>query len=249
QGNDAFLVEAAVNGDLYGDDGDDHVSIESVVTGSIHGGDGNDTFTLGLAGSADSIIGGAGYDFLQGYLTGATWTIEQSGEGSLTGEGAPISFGSMEALLGGDEGEDVFVFNNSGSIDRIDGGHGSATIQGKNGNNTWNLSSAGFSLGTAGQEDNYLKSFVNIDSLQGGSGDDEFIIETSFAGHLAGGEGQDSFHFGRDGSVGSIDGGFDVSSGSTATLYGRDSHNIWSIHETVSGVRGTLAEKIGRAHV
>src|SRR5690606_36315112 len=41
---------------------------------------------------------------------------------------------------------------------------------------------------------------------------------------------------------GSIDGGFDVSSGSTATLYGRDSHNIWSIHETVSGVRGTLAE-------
>lgn len=186
RGNDRLFGEDG-HDTLYGEAGDDILD-GGAGNDKLDGGTGNDRL-MGGDGN-DTLAGGHGNDFLDGG-TGAD--VLDGGEGHdrlLGGEGDDI-------LIGG-AGDDVIDAGNGD--DTVVGGAGSDIYDGGEGFDILDYSQAEGPLiidDTAGQasgatigEDN----FTGFEQINGGSGDDLFVIGTE-ARILSGGKGRDIFVF------------------------------------------------------
>jgi filamentous hemagglutinin family protein len=216
---------------------------------TLQGGTNTDTFTLGAAGSAQTINGGGGTG--ENKLTGRnainTWRISSANAGDVTNVN---SFSNIHTLQGGSL-EDNFTFSGSGSVTALDGGIGGAnTVTGRNDDSIWTVTGpeAGFVALTdtnvtyatftsiqnliGGDLDDIFSVGNFSGTIKGGGGLNGFVIDTA-AGDLIGGDGNDNFVMGPNGSAKSIDGGIGDN-----TLTGRNSLNTWTISNENSGFLG-----------
>ena len=173
---------------------------------NLVGGTGADTFTFGVGGTMGSIAGGGGSDAIDGANQTDTWNITGANAGSITG--VLTSFTAIQNLVGG-MGADAFVFGVGGTMGSIDGGGGANSIDGANQADAWTITGP-----NAGGITGVLTSFVNIQSLVGGTG-------------------ADAFTFGVGGTMGSVDG-----NGGNDTIVGADQPDAWNI---TSGNAGNIA--------
>ena len=109
---------------------------------TINLGAGADHLTVAGLGSFAGLLiiinGGDGDDTLAGPSSGATWTLDDDGEGTLDG----AHFAEFENLVGGD-GDDDFTVVGGGSLDGLlDGGDGDDTLTGPDVDTGWELTGA-----------------------------------------------------------------------------------------------------------
>src|SRR3989442_2750513 len=156
-------------------------SIENLVGGSE-----SDTFVLGPSGKVTGhISGGDGDDVLVAADTPNTWTISGPDAGTLNG----VAFSSVETAQGG-ASEDVFVVTVAGLLaGALLGGPGVDRLRGADQRNVWRVTSR--NSGKLNQQ-----GFGGIESLEGGSGDDEFVLEDGAGGDgvIEGGAGNDTLN-------------------------------------------------------
>src|SRR5437899_4255246 len=154
-------------------------SIENLVGGSE-----SDTFVLGPSGKVTGhISGGDGDDVLVAADTPNTWTISGPDAGTLNG----VAFSSVETAQGG-ASEDVFVVTVAGLLaGALLGGPGVDRLRGADQRNVWRVTSR--NSGKLNQQ-----GFGGVESLEGGSGDDEFVLAdgASVDGVIEGGAGNDT---------------------------------------------------------
>ncbi len=172
---------------------------------NLTGRDGTDTFTIGTGGTLTGAItggGGAGTDTIIQTDGTNTWDITAANVGDVTDIG---SFAEIENLTGG-SGDDTFTFSAVAGTPSlggdIDGGSGADTIVLTDGTNSWTISGVG-SGDVSDLSVNYVGSFVGIESLTGGSGDDTFNFSNagSVTGAVTGGGGSDKIVGDADGNV------------------------------------------------
>src|SRR5207247_9624396 len=154
-------------------------SIENLVGGSE-----SDTFVLGPSGKVTGhISGGGGDDGLVAADTPNTWTISGPDAGTLNG----VTFFAVETAQGG-ASEDVFVVTLAGLLaGALLGGPGVDRLRGPDQRNVWRVTSR--NSGKLNQQ-----GFGGIESLTGGSGDDEFVLADGAGvdGVIEGGAGNDT---------------------------------------------------------
>src|SRR5262249_46330826 len=182
---------------------------------SLTGGTANDTFNFCGSGSiAGAIDGGTGTNTLDYslYATGVTVNLlAGTGTGigttianiqnltgspqndSLTGNASnnTISgFGGVDTIAGGDGNDSFRLGATQGAGTTVDGGNGTDTLQGTNATNAWQITGA-----NAGNISGI--SFVNTESLLGGTGSDTFTFSSgaSLAGTVNGGGGTDALDY------------------------------------------------------
>lgn len=170
-----FVLGGAGNDDLRGGKGID----------TIHGGNGADT--LRMTPGADELVGGLGEDLLIGANSTTNWIVTAANAGSTT---ARVSFAEVEALQGGSGADRFRIGEDAGISGGIDGGAGLNTLVGPNQASFWSITGA--DTGLLNDE-----SFVNIQSIVGGSQADLFSIENggSLANSLDGGGGIDALDY------------------------------------------------------
>ena len=157
----------------------------------LRGGPGDDNFNFMDSGSLTGwVMGGDGNDSLVGgELDGHVFRILEPNEGEIAaklGQG----FFEVENLIGG-SGDDTFDFINSDSFldGTIDGGVGRDQLSGDNNGTTFTATDAIL----AGTTDKLGNGFSRIEVLNGGDGDDIFIINPLFlGGGISGGAGNDT---------------------------------------------------------
>jgi len=202
---------------------------------------------------------------LEGNSKVDTFNINATFAGAINAGGGDDIF-NVNAAAGkllGEAGNDKFVFSsnaNAGSAVEIDGGAGTNTLVGREVvASTWTIPLVGSSTLGLTSGGLYVTTFSNIQALSGGSGDDIFNIEIDFsgsidaggglntfvinraAGNLKGGDNDDIFIFGINGTATSLDGGLGVN-----TLVGRNKNNTWNI---LADNSGTLGESTGSLYV
>jgi Ca2+-binding RTX toxin-like protein len=164
------------NDTLLGGDGDDTLD-GGANDDSLIGGVGNDSLIGG--DGADTLAGDLGHDVLSG---GAGADSLSGGDGNDTISGGAdndvLFGGAANDVLAGDAGNDTLV-GDAGN-DSLTGGEGNDSLQG--GDGTDSLSGgAGTDTLDGGLGDDDLLVGAG-DSAQGGSGDDEFLIDPALAG-------------------------------------------------------------------
>ena len=203
---------------LQGGSAVDIFNIDHKFNGTISGGNAADIFNLNA--DATKISGGAGNDIFNIY--------------------------TAVTELQGDTGDDSFLFNsalNVGSAASIDGGAAGEnnSLSGRNADNIWNIT--GENTGSLGlSSGSYVTSFSNIQTLNGGSAADNFIINAVVGNTINAGAGNNSFTinaavsnifggdedetyvFGAAGSAASLHGG-----GGNNTVVGRNGNNTWTM--------------------
>ena len=210
---DTFHLNADISGTVSGRAGNDVFNISRTQSASLLGEAGQDTFNILAADLNADINGGADKDLLVAHNVENQWDIlgGESGELYQGNQGDKVSFSNVESLQGG-EAKDNFTLSDNGSITHIDGGAGTNSLTGKNGNNTWNIDTSN------GGSVNYVAAFSNIQNLYGGSAADDFRL-------------------GASGEVRNIDGGEGDN-----RLKARDGvTNIWSISSTNAGSVSNVA--------
>lgn len=188
-GNSVELIDggAGINA-IAGTGGYDTIDLSAIVVNNIDFidvGAGNDT-VIGTAGD-DVIIGGAGRDVLNGAAGDDTFRID----GTDRAYDVFIGEEGFDAILGG-AGDDAIRlrdFGGNNSVEFIDGGAGSNIIAGTNGYDTIDLSGTLVSnidhIDAAGGNDtvtgtaaaDIIIGGTGRDTLNGGDGDDRFIVE------------------------------------------------------------------------
>lgn len=155
--------------------------------GNLIGGTSNDNFIMGAVGSAVSIDGDSGGNTVTGRDAAINaWQITGVGKGNVTNVG---SFSNIQNLQGG-TGDDTFDFsvNDASAITGfVDGGLGVNKLIGHNLDTSWAIND--LNKGQSG-----YASFSKIQTLQGGSAVDTFIIDKDFGGTLSGSGGNDIFN-------------------------------------------------------
>lgn len=144
-------------------------------------------------------VGGTGTNTLIGPDVAASWSITGGGAGTITAGDMEVSFQGVENLRGGIDA-DVFNLTSVGFVDEtIDGGDGTDTLVGANTSNTFTLTEAdagnlAWSVTSGTSITPYFQTFVQVESLTGGSGVDLFNVvdEGSASGQLDGGGGNDT---------------------------------------------------------
>ena len=144
-------------------------------------------------GGALVVDGLAGSDTLQ--VNGRT--VDDSlrlAANTITTNNAPIQFANTEIvkLLPG-TGNDSFVVAQAapaGVVVTFEGGAGTDSIEALSGNNTWNVTGAG--IGTL----NASLSYLAIETLRGGTGDDQFVLTNAgkVTGQIQAGTGSDTLN-------------------------------------------------------
>ncbi|MGH8283429.1 MAG: beta strand repeat-containing protein, partial [Gammaproteobacteria bacterium] len=274
-GNDSFVFKSGgfLGGNLIGGGGGDALDYSgytgpiSVNLASVGGGVGSGTGTaIGGTFSGISILKGSSSvaDQLTGPNQVNTWQITSANGGTVDGFG----FNSIENLTGGNS-TNQFVLNGGNLSGSITGGAGPASgnsLQGNNVANTWTITAAnqGTVTGVGG-------TFLNIGTLIGGTGADDFIFNNSatLGGTLNGGGGNDTLDWsayttarnvtltglgsldGVQGTEASIAGGFDnitAMAGANSTggllnsLTGPNSTNTWNVTASNAGtLNGALS--------
>jgi Ca2+-binding RTX toxin-like protein len=225
---------------------------ENLVGGSQE----SNTFAFINNGSVrGTLSGGAAFDTIIGDSSRATteFTVDGLNTGRIDSGGLSVAarFDSIETLTGGAQA-DTFLFTNAGSLHGpIDGGGGIDKVIGDNDGNqfrvhtkdTGTLTGKANTLGLSRDGGGLLVDFANIETLQGGSGVDTFLIEAILVGDLIGQSGNDVFQFTNTGTIlGSVQGGV-----GTDTLIGDDDGNIFDILGTVNG--STPIAAVGRGQI
>ena len=168
---------------------------------NLLGGTAKDDFVLSGNGSINSLDGGLGVNSLRARNVANIWEINAANGGRVTHVN---SFSNIQDLIGGSNTDNV-TLSGLGSINSIDGGGGTNTLQARDVVNTWQINAAN------GGRVTHVNSFSNIQNLIGGSNTDNVTLSDL-------------------GSVNSIDGG----AGSN-TLTGRDTATSWLITSTNAG--------------
>ena len=182
---DTFHLNADTSGTVSGRAGNDVFNISRTQSALLLGEAGQDTFNILAADLNADINGGADKDLLVAHNVENQWDIlgGESGELYQGSQGDKVSFSNVESLQGG-EAKDNFTLSDNGSITHIDGGAGTNSLTGKNGNNTWNIDTSN------GGSVNYVAAFSNIQNLYGGSAVDDFRLGASGeVRNIDGGEG------------------------------------------------------------
>ncbi|NOZ19573.1 MAG: hypothetical protein GXP25_00630, partial [Planctomycetes bacterium] len=177
----AFSLTGADSGTLTGKTATGFSSIENLTGGLV-----GDTFAIGsgatLSGNVD---GGLGADTLTQADGANTWTITGANAGTVTDISG--TFTSIESLTGG-TGNDGFTINSGATLaGNIDGGSGGTdTLAQVDGANTWTVT--GVNTGTV---TDLGGTFSNIDNLTGGTGNDDFTINSgaTLSGNIDGATG------------------------------------------------------------
>ena len=213
---DIFYINAEVN-NLYGESGDDQFTFSGInnvgVANVLDGGTGNDTLAgrntatvWGLntsntlaAGNDIYVSGIVAIETLQGGEGVDTFNIENSLFNTILGGTNNDIFNINAAVnsLSGEAGDDQFIFssaNNAGSANTLNGGNGNDFLVGRNTANTWLIDDTGSSLRVTGSGSNYVQSFTDIQTLQGGDNTDTFDLNTDFGGNIFAGAGDDAFN-------------------------------------------------------
>jgi len=181
----------------------DFTGIESFVSGN-----GADTANFSGTTSATSVsvvdytgftrfVGNAVDTTFVGSNDGDAWSITGDGDGTLN---TTIAFEDMQSLTGG-TGADSFTFSGSGSIaGTVTGGTGTDTINANNLANEWDID--GENSGKLYEDDNadgftssnQYASFIGIEEVTGGTGNDTFTFSGSgsLSGSVTGGTGADT---------------------------------------------------------
>ncbi|MFM8326397.1 MAG: hypothetical protein ACKN9U_16170, partial [Pirellulaceae bacterium] len=156
-------------------------------------------------------------------------------------------------LLAG-PGSDRIVVHSGSAI--FDGGGGIDTVEAPSGSNTWSITAA-----AAGSLNGTLQ-FLQVESLQGGDGTDQFSfgLTGSLTGLVAGGAGTDTLNFSAKTAAHSINlqtntatstGGFSQmesfigGAAVTDTVIGANIANSWSITGSDSGTVNTTTSFSG----
>ncbi|WP_422365617.1 calcium-binding protein [Pelagibius sp.] len=187
EGND--LIQAFTSSDSIAAGGGDDTVFADSGNDTVDAGDGNDTVNGGSGN--DSIIGGGGDD----YLTGSH---DQDTVYGGAGDDALFGGNGDDQLFGGD-GNDTLRGDNG--VDTFDGGAGIDTID-------YSTSSSGLVIDLTTGDVSGLESFVNIENVIAGSGNDT-VFGDAGANHLAGGGGDDSLVGGAGNDTFSGGGGVD----------------------------------------
>ena len=198
---------------LSGGSGTDRFQIAALIVGDISGLGGTDTFTFTDAGQIFGILaGGAGTDSLVASTTvnaiiNVFGTTSAGSAVSAVGRGAFVNkaplFTDIENITGGD-GNDSITFDNYGSISgTVNGGAGNDTLTGDDDGNVFSVSKA-----NQGSLLTKLASFLSIENLTGGGGDDSFTITAELgdsaiagSGNVVGLVGNDSVVVGTTGLI------------------------------------------------
>ncbi|MFO0879290.1 MAG: hypothetical protein U0840_18245 [Gemmataceae bacterium] len=152
----------------------------------LGGGLGTDLFIMNAGGAIGGLDGGAGIDTIQDNsgLSTTAWNITGTGEG---GYDLLALFTSIESIVAG-TGADFFYVTSAGRLTSIDGGTGNNSLIDTGSNaNTWNIT------GTNSGGYTSVTTFLNIQTLEGGSGADIFSFDAAGSvGSVDGGDGLDS---------------------------------------------------------
>src|SRR5262249_20979336 len=139
------------------------LSVSSTIGLTLNGGHGGNTFNLNTLGFVHpDAMGGPSLFTLNGGGGNDTFSINAAGLDSDT-----------TYAIKGQDGDDVFTVRSapSGTTINVDGGTGNNTLGGPAVNATWNIVA-----GNQGNIASILTSFRNIETLSGGSKDDQFVF-------------------------------------------------------------------------
>ncbi len=152
---------------------------------TIIGGNNNDTFTFGGSGSISALVDGGtdGVDTIIGRNAHSNWSVSSVAANSVSQSGGGTyitNFDRIDTLQGG-SGNDAFTLNQANAFtgtlqgNAVDVTSGTDTLTISNGENTWNLRSAGGGDITGGA------TFERIEQLNGGGDNDTFIFHNTLA--------------------------------------------------------------------
>ena len=173
------------SGELYQQDQTEKIRFSNIE--SLQGGDDKDNFILGLNGSITRISGGKGLNSLTGRNDANTWDIDAKNAGSASNV---ATFSDIQNLIGGSMA-DNFRLGFNGVVSKIDGGAGANSLKARDAAaNIWTISSV-----NEGSVSN-VGGFSNIQSIEGGNGDDVMTFEATgtIANLIDGGGGVDSLN-------------------------------------------------------
>ena len=171
--------------------GSDAGSIASVLAAgfseieNVTGGTANDTFTLSGFSLSGTLAGGAGTDLFQlnaGSLTG----LLLGGAGDDT---VQLNGGTFSGTLDGGANQDAFFLNGGSLAGFLDGGTENDSLTGNNVGQAFDITGT-----NAGAVAGQVSSFVNVETLKGGTGPDAFNFGSAgvLNGTIDGGAGSDS---------------------------------------------------------
>ena len=192
------------------------------VNDTLQGGGGSTTFTVSSENDGTVSVGATAnftdFPFLQGGVSGNTFTLNASLTGSAKGGG----------------GNDTFNINSITSALTVDGEAGTDTIVGSNDGDSFTVTgatNAGTGLVTTGDD---ALTFSNIENLTGGSAADTFTFNASLTGTAKGGGDNDTFNVNVnvggtiDGEAGSND-VLDLSGHGTAQTVNLDNNSATAL--------------------
>ncbi|WP_179957840.1 beta strand repeat-containing protein, partial [Exilibacterium tricleocarpae] len=213
-GNSVDGVDFSNVEQLQGGAGDDTFNLLSGSTVTVaRGGGGNDNFIMG--GATIMVVGETGIDTVTGPAVGTDWVLTTAGGGGRVGDN---NFSSMEILQGGagvdtfdladgsisevrgGGGADRFNLGGATVSGTIDGQDGADTLAGRDTDNNWEVTGAG--SGSVGDF-----TFANMDTLIGGTGIDNFQLTGGSITDIEGGLGDDTFVIDATVINGTLDGG------------------------------------------
>ncbi|MGZ0172130.1 MAG: Calx-beta domain-containing protein, partial [Planctomycetales bacterium] len=210
-----FGNNTVVGGVVTGGGAADTLTILGAITATIGGGADNDVFVLGTAASVTGTLdGGIGVDEIQASDNATVFVINAIDAGSVIGQ--VDAFTSVENLTGGD-GDDVFQFETAGRLTAgvVDGGAGTDTLDGDLNSNDFVISGTDTGTYDSDQASGGEVVFVNVESLDGRSGNDRFRFTTLgiLNDTLHGGAGLDELIASNNGDF------FHVTATNAGTLY------------------------------
>ncbi len=184
-GNNTITGDATANTwDITGTNSGTLNTIAFSNIANLVGGPLTDQFNV-QGGTVTSIDGGAGTNTLTGDNIANTWNVTGLDAGSLNG----MTFQHVSQLVGGSAADQFNV--TAGGVASIDGGAGNNTLAGPNTAEVWNVTGA-----NAGNLPGLVPSFVNIQNLVGGTGNDDFVFSNgaTLSGAVDGGAGNDTLN-------------------------------------------------------
>jgi len=169
------------------------------VSGSVSGAGGIDSVDMSAQSGLIAVtLGNTGFDAIESYTgNGLNSTLNADNvsnswvlSGVDSGTVGVVSFTNFGNIRGG-SANDSFTISGGSITGQVDGGAGNDLILADTGNNVWNISGANTGNVTR------IGSFINIETLTGNSGSDNFVFAdgSSFSSLLDGGAGVDTVDF------------------------------------------------------
>ncbi len=156
---------------------------------NLNGGTEADTyvFTNPAAAIHGVLNGRGGEDTIVGPDVATTWDINARAAGTISSTGS--SFAGIESLVGGSDADHFVMSSPAAVLKQIAGGAGLDTLTGPNVENHWTIDGP-----NQGQLDSTNTTFMEIESLEGGSAVDHFVMASLVAAlpMVDGGAGNDT---------------------------------------------------------